>query len=100
MTTRSHIGYALAALGVLWVLGTIALEVTLHIRAAPELPPHLVYASLTVGAVIGWWGFFWVDSARAKDGGTFVLDASERLHAHRRATDPALTVPPPDLDRP
>lgn len=89
MTPRTRIGYTLAALGVLWVLSTIAVEVTLHIRGLVELPPHLVYASLTAGAVVGWWGFFWVDSKRAKDGGTFVLDARERFHAHRRATDAA-----------
>lgn len=86
---KRRIGYFLGKVGVAWVLTTIALDVVLHVLARPELPRHLMYASLTAGAVVGWWGFFWAEPKRAKDGGTWVLDARERFHAHRRATDPA-----------
>lgn len=96
MTGRFRIGYAMAALGVLWVLATLALDIALHVAGRPGIPAHLGYASLVAGAVISWWGFFWADSKRAKEGGTYVLDAQERLHAHRRATDPPPIIIPPD----
>lgn len=98
MTNRSTIGYRLAALGIAWVLITLGADIGLHVFGRVELPRHLMYVSLSVGAVIGWWGFFWVDSKSAKEGGTFVLDASERVHLHRRATDPPANVAAPASD--
>lgn len=116
MTTHSRIGYAVGWIGILWTLATLTLEAVLHIRQLPHLPTHLLYLSVTVGIGFGWWGFFWANGKRAKDGGTFILDANERFHAHQRATDaapaaeviavapapaqPVAPVPPRDEDMP
>lgn len=120
MTTHSRIGYAVGWIGILWTLATLTLEAVLHIRQLPHLPTHLLYLSVTVGIGFGWWGFFWANGKRAKDGGTFIMDARERFqepfHAHRRATDaapdaeviavapapaqPVAPVPPRDEDMP
>lgn len=90
---RSRIGYGLAALGVLWLLGTLALEAVLHVLQMPELPSHWVYASLTAGAVLGYWGFFWALPRRAQQGLNSVLAARERLaRLGRRDTDPTAVV--------
>jgi hypothetical protein len=94
MTTRQGVGYAVGGFGILWLLATFVLEATLHLRGLPHLPTHFFYAAITVGVGLGWWGFFWADAKRAKDGGSFVLDANDRLHAHRRATDPPVVLPP------
>lgn len=94
MTNRSTIGYRLAALGVAWVLITLGIDIGLHVLGREEMPRHLMYLSLTVGAVLGWWGFFWALPGRAKDGGEFLLSARERLvRAGRRQSDPVIVVP-------
>lgn len=97
LTRQEKIGYFLGFLGIAWVFGTLATEALLHVRHL-ELPPHWGYASLAAGAIVGWWGFFWAAPKRAREGGTWVMDAADRLHAHRRRTDPPL--PPEPLPSP
>jgi hypothetical protein len=93
MTTHSKIGYAVGWVGILWTLATLSLEAVLHLRGLPHMPTHWLYLSVGVGIGFGWWGFFWANGKRAKEGGTFIMDARDRLqepfHAHRRATDAA-----------
>lgn len=80
---RPVVGYVLAFAGVFWAFGTLALEIVLHTRGLPELPHMLGYGSIVAGAVVGWWGFYWVDSARALRGGDFLLKAKDRLQRVR-----------------
>lgn len=89
MTTDQRVGYSVGVLGILWTLATLVLEGVLHMRQLPHLPTHLLYLSVSVGVGFGWWGFFWANGKRAKEGGTFIMDARERFHAHQRATDAA-----------
>jgi hypothetical protein len=96
LSAQQKIGYGVGLFGILWVFLTLVTEAAFHVRHV-ELPPHWVYASMTAGAVVGWWGFFWANSKRAKEGGTWVMDAADPFHAHRRRDDPPL---PPDLPHP
>lgn len=94
-TSRSVIGYALGFLGVLIVVATLGFHAWLHLNRPGE-GHEFLYFPTVVGAVLGWWGFFWADGRRAKDGGGFLISARERwMIAGRRETDPITLVPNP-----
>lgn len=97
-STRSVIGYSLGLLGVLIVVATLAFHAWLHL-ARPDEGHDFLYFPTIVGAVLGWWGFFWADSHRARQGGEFLVSARERwMRAGRRETDPVAVVADPALD--
>ena len=99
MKPRSAIGYALAFLGVLWVLFSLVVYAWLDYHDASE-PTHLLIVSILAGTVIGWWGFYWADSKRSLAGGEFVVHSAERLRPvriGRRESDAVAVVSEPIL---
>lgn len=94
-TSRSVIGYALGFLGVLIVVATLGFHAWLHLNR-PDAGHEFLYFPTIVGAMLGWWGFFWADSRRARDGGDFLISARERwARAGRRQNDPITVTPAP-----
>jgi hypothetical protein len=97
MKPRSIIGYGLGFLGVLIVVASAAAAFWLLFHDAHGVP-LLLYFTTLVGAVLGWWGFYWADSRRSLEGGGFLVSAAERLRTTRtgrRDTDPVVTVADP-----
>jgi hypothetical protein len=93
--SRSVIGYSLGFLGVLIVVATLSFHFWLHINR-PDQGHEFLYFPTIAGAVLGWWGFFWADSKRARDGGDFLVSARERwMRAGRRETDSVAVVAEP-----
>jgi hypothetical protein len=83
---RSVIGYVLASIGVTVVLATMAYQFWVDYTASVGgvRPVHeFVWIPLCTGAVLGWWGFYWVDGTRAVKGGDFLLTAKDRLQRVR-----------------
>jgi hypothetical protein len=87
-------GKKLSILGVSIVVATLIFHGWLEF-ARPDQKHEFLMIPLVVGAIVGWWGFYWMMPRRAKEGMGILLSATERIKRIRtgnREGDPEVVV--------
>lgn len=83
-----------AIVGVAIVVATLAFHTWLE-YTRPGQRHEFLMIPLTVGGVLGWWGFYWMKPKQATKGLTVLLEATERfkkIKTGNREGDPEVVV--------